>query len=259
MIVTTSHVTSVKRAIAILELLDRSHRGLSMSEIGRKINIPKSTAHVIVRTLEHAGYVVRHVPGCRYTLSFKAYSLGREMIRQGALSKIALPPMKWLVGQTRLTVHLAVYEKNQAMYVQKVNGLSLIRFDTFIGKRTNLHCTGVGKVLLAYAPELLRHQFLSKATFAKYTPKTITSAATLRKALDKIRKQGYAIDDQEEEIEVRCIAVPVFNDGNEFVAALGVTGTVGQITAENCPMLVSLTKRAAARIGCPLPTPSSDD
>jgi DNA-binding IclR family transcriptional regulator len=242
------NVNSVERALAVLELLDSARRALNVSEISRKLDVPKSTAHVIVLTLERLGYVVRDplTHGC--TLGLKVYSLGREMMQNMSLPDQALPHMRWLVERTKLTAHLAVLEKNQAIYVQKVDGPSLIRFDTFIGKRTGLHSTGVGKVLLAYAPKLFRNEFLRKTTFARYTAKTITSASALRKALDKITMQGYAVDDQEEELEVRCVAAPVFNQAGEPAAALSLTGTIGQVNADNIEGIVSLLKQAAERI-----------
>jgi IclR family transcriptional regulator, KDG regulon repressor len=206
---TTTYITSVERAMRILEVLDGSQSGLSVSAISRKLNIPKSSVHVIILSLERMCHLVRHTEQRHYTLSLKVYSLGREMMQNMALPEMALEPMKWLVAKTSLASHLAVFEKNQAIYVQKVDGPGFIRFDTFVGKRTNLHCTGVGKVLLAYSPPLLRDHFLSKAAFARYTPKTITSSTLLRKSLDKVRERGYAFDDEEEELEIRCIAVRV--------------------------------------------------
>lgn len=244
---TAPYVTSVERAIAIIELLDSSRHGLSVSEISRKLQLPKSSTHAIILTLARKDYLVRHLQDQRYTLALKVYNLGRETLHGLELPETALEPMKWLVKRTHFTAHLAVLEKNQAVYIQKVTGPGLVQFDTFVGKRTNLHCTAVGKVLLAYSPALASAQFLSKSTLARYTEKTIASVSALRKALDKVREEGYALEDQEEEIGVRCLAVPIFNQG-EFLAALSITGIVNQLPLENIGVLVSLAKKAAGRI-----------
>lgn len=246
-VISTSNVTSVERAISILELLDGSRRGMSVSEISRKLRLPKSSTHAIILTLARKDYLVRHHSDRRYTLALKVYNLGRETLHGLELSETALEPMKWLVKRTHLTSHLAVLEKNQAVYIQKVTGPGLVLFDTFIGKRTNLHCTAVGKVLLAYSHALASDQFFSKSTLAKHTARTITTVTALRKALDKVRSDGYAMEDQEEEIGVRCLAVPVFNQG-EFLAALSITGIVSQLPLENVDTLVASAKKAAGRM-----------
>jgi DNA-binding IclR family transcriptional regulator len=139
-------------------------------------------------------------------------------------------------------------EQGQAVYVQKVDGPGFIRFDTRVGKRTNLHCTSVGKILLAYGPAMYRKEFFANPTFARYTRKTIATAQELKAELEKVRQRGWALDDQEEELEVRCAAVPVFTPKGELLAALSVTGTVGQLADNTLPRTVELLQRAAARI-----------
>jgi DNA-binding IclR family transcriptional regulator len=147
---------------------------------------------------------------------------------------------------------LAVLADDQAMYIQKVEGPGLIQFDSYVGKRTNLHCTGVGKVLLAYASEQKQEHILNRKSFAHHTNKTITSPNLLRKELAKVRHRGYAIDDEEEELEARCVAAPVFNQLNEFMAALAIAGTVGQIRDENIDEMARYVTRAANNIfRCP--------
>jgi DNA-binding IclR family transcriptional regulator len=147
---------------------------------------------------------------------------------------------------------LAVLADDQAMYIQKVEGPGLIQFDSYIGKRTNLHCTGVGKVLLAFASEQKQEHILNRKSFAHYTNRTITSPNLLRKELMKVRQRGYAVDDEEEELEVRCVAAPVFNQSGEFMAGLAIAGTVGQIREENIEELARYVIQASNRIfRCP--------
>ncbi len=245
---TSPHVTSVERALAILEFLDGARRGWNISEISRKLKIPKSSTHVLVLTLERQGYLKRE-PGSReYTLGLKLYGLGRGLMNNLALPKKALPAMEWLSERTGLTVHLAVLEMDQAIYIQKVEAPGLIRFDTYVGKRTNLHCTAVGKALLAYTTWQRQQRFLSRGSFARHTKNSITTAAALRQELQRIRERGYAIDDEEEELQIRCIAAPVLNHVGELVAAVGITGTVGQVPEESVDRLGRLTMRAASRI-----------
>ena len=246
------HATSVERAFAILEFLDGSRRGWNISELSRKLRIPKSTTHVIVLTLARLGYLTLDPRTREYSLGLKVSGLGRGLMKSLSLPDRALRPMQWLVEVTRCSAQLAVLADHQAMYIQKVEGPGLIQFDSYIGKRTNLHCTGVGKVLLAFASEQKQEHILNRKSFAHYTNKTITSPTVLRKELMKVRQRGYAVDDEEEELEVRCVAAPVLSQSGECMAGLAIAGTIGQIRDDNIDELVRYVVQAANRIfRCP--------
>lgn len=240
--------TMVARALRIMETLDTSRRGLNISEISRKLGIPKSSTHVIVLTLEELDYVHKSPSTRRYTLGLKAYGLGQAMMKSFSMAETAKPVMRKLVELTDLTSHLAVLDKDQAVCVQKVEQPGLIQFDTNVGRRMDLHCTGVGKVILAYGGDELLRDFLSKKAFMRHTNNTITSSKALRDEALKIRRQGYALDDQEEELEVRCVAVPIFNRDHEFAGALSVTGTTGQVPLSRVRSLVRNLRETALLI-----------
>lgn len=245
----TKSIPAIERAFAMLEALDNSGHSMNIAELSRKLAIPRSTAHSIALTLERCGYITRDASRRNCMLSVKAHRLGREAAPSGHLADIALRPMKSLSAATQLTAHLAVLDLDQAVYVQKVQGLGLLRFDTHIGKRTNLHCTGVGKTLLSYAPLAYQQRFLKQGTFARYTRNTITNSNALRRELAKIVKQSFALDDQEEELDVRCLAAPVFSRRGEVIAALSVSGSVAQLNDEWIPTGVDQLRRAARQIG----------
>ncbi len=242
------YATSIERAFAIMEMLDGTRRGWNISEISRRLKIPKSSAHVIVLTLERLGYLKREPASRRYKLGLKICSLGRGMMNDLVLPEVALPHMRWLVEQTRLTSHLAVIEKGHVVFIQKTDGPGMIKFDTYVGKRADVHCTGLGKALLAYSNELTLRDCLSVESFTKYTDATITSPAGFRQELGRVKHKGYSIDDEEEELGVRCVAVPVFNSPGELIAALSVTGTTAQISADAFDKLAKPLKEASARI-----------
>lgn len=242
------YATSIERAFSILEMLDGSRRGWNISEISRKRKIPKSSAHVIVLTLERLGYVKREPSSRRYKLGLKICGLGRGLMNDLALPEIALPHMRWLVEKTRLTSHLGVLEKGHVVFIQKIDGPGMIKFDTYVGKRADLHCTGLGKALLAYSHEGVISDVLLNGSFARYTESTITAPAAFRKELIRVKQKGYSIDDEEEELGVRCLAVPVFNPLGELIAALSVTGTTAQIHPDGFDKLGEIVKEASARI-----------
>jgi DNA-binding IclR family transcriptional regulator len=243
--------------MAILECLDGSRRGLNISEISRKLAIPKSSAHVIILTLERLGYIHKRDESLNYTLGLKAYGLGMGMMKGLSLSDSALPHMRALTDRLHLASHLAVPDGDQGVYIQKADTPGLLKIDTYVGRRMDLHCTGVGKVLLAFGPQTLHDRFLAKPVYIRHTLNTITSPRLMASELAKVRRNGYAVDDEEEELSVRCVAVPVYQN-NRFAAALSVTGTTAQLPMNSLDEIAAVLRRAAegiAQSAASLPAP----
>ena len=246
------NASSVERALQILECLDSSRRGLNISEISRKLNIPKSSAHVIIVTLQRMGYVQKREESLNYMLGLKAYGLGQGMMKSLSISEAAVPHMRALSNQLHLPSHVAVPDGDQGVYIQKVDTPGLIKIDTYVGRRMDLHCTGVGKVILAFGPPELQDRFLAKPVYIRYTRNTITSPRMLKREIGRVRKLGYAVDDEEEELAVRCVSVPIFQNGR-FVAALSVTGTTAQIPTSAIEEIASDLRAAAGAMFPALP------
>jgi DNA-binding IclR family transcriptional regulator len=238
---------SVQRAFTILEFLNSSKRGWNISEMSRKLKIPKSTTHVLVSTLDQLGYIKQYQSSRRFQLSSKMFSLGRRALEATPLPDIALPHLRWLVQESKLTTHVGILEKSQVVFVQKVDGPGIIKFDTYIGKCSQLHCTGLGKILLAFQPEETIQSILLNYPFHRFTKRTISTQATFLAELARVRQNGYAMDDEEEELGIRCLAAPIFSSG-EVCAAVSVTGTTTQIRIEDIERLVTLAKCTAAKI-----------
>ncbi len=146
-----------------------------------------------------------------------------------------------------MTAHIGILEKNQVVFVQKVDGPGIIKFDTYMGKCSELHCTGLGKALLAFEPQETIESILAKYTFGCFTKKTIASVSAFQNELARVRQQGYAMDDEEEELGIRCVAAPIFANGG-VLGAVSVTGTTTQIRSEDTERVVLACKSAAARI-----------
>jgi DNA-binding IclR family transcriptional regulator len=239
---------SVRRALAILELLHNSPRALSLSEISRVLALPKSTASLLLATLESVGYLTRHVDDRRYSPSLKAYGLGFGLLNHRELSRRAMPVLRAVAASLHVTAHIAVLDSDQALFVDKVDGTRQPCCDIYPGRRTNLNCTAVGKVLLAYMPEKKLREFLLRHHFMRHTSRTIASADALIGEVRRVRRVGYAYDDQEEELFVRCLAVPVFNPDGGTADALGITGSVNEIQPEDFKDLSEYMKQMSAQI-----------
>ncbi len=248
--------TAVERALSILELAAAGDGGFTNSQISRRLSLPKSSASYILRTLQRRGYLERDAETGRYRLGLRVLALGRHALGGHEIGRLAQPILRAVVVRTRLTVHLAVLDRGEAVYIEKAEAPGFIRMDTWVGRRMKVHSTSVGKALVAYLPAeeveaILRHHGLEKRT-----PKTITSVTRFLAGLGKVRQRGYAVDDEENSLGARCVAVPVFGPTGEVEAALGVTGTIAQIEHASLPKLAELLKDAARRISRQMIYPS---
>lgn len=253
----TPSAAAVQRTMAILECLDTSRRGLNISEVSRRLAVPKSSVHVLMVTLERLGYIRRASNGRDFCLALKTYALGQKMAKMVSVSDVALPHMQALAEELHLTCHMAVLDHDQGVFIQKAEPPGMVHFDTYVGRRMDLHCTGLGKAILAFSSAESTQHIFSKDVFTRYTPKTLASVQALRKEIARVRRLGYAIDDEEEELGSRCVAVPVLHQNIRFIAALSVSGTVAQISLRAVDAMAARLQSAAAAIAAEnIPLPS---
>jgi IclR family KDG regulon transcriptional repressor len=242
-----SQSKSVRRALAILEFLKDSERRRNLSEISRKLDLAKSTTSILLSTLESNGYIKRDPGDRRYSLSFKAFGFSPGLLNHSALSRRSRTVLEAMAAALKLTSHVSVRDLDQALFINKADGAPQPSFDIYPGRRTNLRSTAVGKILLAYETEEEQRRFLARHPFIRHTSTTIISSEALMEELRCVRNQGYAYDNQEEELLVRCLAVPIFNEGWPF-AALGITGTVSQIRPDNIEGLATYLKQMSSQM-----------
>lgn len=243
---------AVERALAMLEAVAQEPEGLSNAEISRKLQIPKSSASYILRTLETQNYVNRDLETGKYRVGLKILSLSRGALSGIDVREVALPIMRHLVEKTNLTCHLAILDGPDAVYIEKVEPTGFLRVDTWVGRRMKVHATSVGKALVAHiAPEKLEH-IVSQAGMEKRTSKTITTLPRLLRELEKVRTQGYAVDDEENNMGARCLGAPVFNQQGMIEAAVGLSGTINQVNPHTMPRILEALKDAARHISMQL-------
>jgi len=239
---------AVERALAMLEAVAQATDGLSNAEISRKLNIPKSSASYILRTLENQGYLTRDTESGKYRVGLKILSLSRGALGGCDVRGVALPIMRHLTHQTGLTCHLAVLDGPEAVYIEKVEPEGFIRMDTWVGRRMRVHATSVGKAIVAYIPLEQLEEILRKSGMEKRTPKTITTQPRLLKELEKVRAQGYAVDDEENNLGARCVGAPIFDERGSIEASLGLSGTTQQVSPQTMPRILEALKDAARHI-----------
>jgi DNA-binding IclR family transcriptional regulator len=240
-ILMAASVTS--RALDLLGAFDTDHRSLTLSALARRADMPLATAHRLVGELERWGAVSRR-PSGEYVIGRRLWDLGLLAPVQTGLRQVASPFLHDLYGATLATVHLAVRDGEEVLYVDRLAGHVSVPVVSRIGSRLPMHATGVGKVLLAYAPEDVRAAVLGRLT--RITPYTITQPARLADQLRRVHTDGYATTGEEMSLGACSVAVPVRGAGDEVVAALGIV--VPDLRRERV-RLVSALQVAARGIG----------
>jgi DNA-binding IclR family transcriptional regulator len=241
-------VPALERGLAILEVLGRSRAGLSLSQLTRHLSLPKSSVHCLLRTLQAAGYLYRDNSSGKYRISLRICELARQALNGMSLREQARPSLKALAEQTGLTVHMAVLEQGSCVLIEKVTPPGAVRTATWVGKQLGLHCTALGKALIAHLPETEVARLVTEHGLIRYNDNTIRSVNQLHRELALVRQRGYALDDEEEEIGVRCIGASVFNGTAEVVASLSLAGPTTQIDDEALRRLTGLVVGAAHQI-----------
>ena len=243
----------LEKTFSILEILLQHGSSMHMTEISKKLGLYPSTIHRILDTLKHWGYVEQDPHTQKYRLGLKLLELGMAKLQQMDLVKEATPYLKELVNQCNETVHLGVLEAGEVLYLAKEESSQTIRMISYVGKRAPLHCTALGKVLLAYLSEEERKKILGEKVLPRLTENTITDKMELEKELGKVREQGFALDREENEKDVRCVAAPIRNYQGEVIAAISISSPIFRIdkNAQNNlkKALIEVSEKISKRLG----------
>jgi IclR family acetate operon transcriptional repressor len=240
---------AVARALSMLELIAESRNGLTNSDLSRRLKIPKSSASYILRELERRNYVQRDQHG-RYRLGLKLMSITSSVVAHLDIREIAKPVLEEFLKKSRLPeAHLAVLDNGRAVYIEKVEDENcFIKMDIWVGHRLPVHTTAIGKALVAFLPKEEVLKILQIHGMQRKTRKTITSAQRFLMELEKVRKQGFAVDDEENSEGVRCVASPIFDASGRVVAAFGTSSVTLYIDNEKLPKIAKLVKESSAKI-----------
>ncbi len=239
----TGGVQSIARALTLLEALADQHTDIGIAELSRRVGLHVSTAHRILGTLVHRGYARQNPESGRYGLGAKAFHIAEAYLGQLDLRRLVRPVLERLSRGTGETANLVILDGREALYVDKVESPRSLRIFSRIGHRAPLHCTAVGKILLAYLPKDEMAALLGNRTLEALTRATITSRRQLQQELEKVREQGFALDMEECEHGACCIAVPVRSSRGEILGAIGISGPSIRMDAQRIQELVPAVMR----------------
>jgi IclR family KDG regulon transcriptional repressor len=245
-------LSSVATAVRLLKAFSEQQTEIGISDLARRLGVAKSTVHRLAVTLVADGMLEQNPDSGKYRLGISLFRLGSLVRRRMSVSNEARPLLRELREKVNETVHLAVLDGNEIMYVYNLESTQAIRMRSDVGVRKPAYCTAEGLAILAFQPQSVIESVVGAGLTAR-TPQTITDADKLRRALETVRQRGCAVEDEESELGMRCIAAPLRNDAGEVVAAIGLAGPVSRLSkkalATYVPHVIETAAAISARLG----------
>ena len=246
-------VAAVLKVFAILQALsERNETGIS--ELSVRLAMPKATVYRFLQTMKTLGYVRQEVDSERYGLSMRVFELGAKALQYPDLIEICKPHMQRLSDSTGETVHLGQLIDSEIIYVHKVDSRHMLGMYSRVGRRAPLHCTAIGKVLLAWENAERRTHILKGCDFQRFREKTITTREDFDVELARTLAQGFGQDREEFDDHIRCAAIPIFDRMNQVVAGLSVSFPTFRYDLAREPELVAELRNASRdisrQLGC---------
>lgn len=239
--------TTVAKAVGILEILaSKTDMGISLSELCALIDIPKSSTHRYLVTLQELGLAERRNDD-RYYLGCKVIELAGAYLLKSDLRNDSQAALDDLANKTGETVHLAVPSGTEVVYIAKVESKHALSMFSHIGARLPMHCTALGKAILAFSG-LDEVRAVISGPLISRTPKSITSPEELKIELEIIRARGYACDDEENEVGIRCVGAPIFDYTTKPIGAISISAPCDRMDQQRCNLLGPLVHQAALQV-----------
>lgn len=244
----SSHVQSVERAMILFGIMAEAGQEMSLTEISVKSGLAKSTVHGILSTLRDYHFVDQSPETGRYRLGVRLFELGNIVAKSWDVRVIAKPHLARLGKSLGETVHLAAESDGEVLYLDKVESNQLIRIVSEVGGRLPMHCSGLGKALLAYKTDADVTRIAEEKGLAAMTRRTITSLPRLLAELEKVRSRGYAMDDGEIMDNLRCVAAPIFDSSGTAHYSVSASGLYSSMRGESLSRAIQLVTQTAETI-----------
>ncbi len=243
-------IGSLEKGLQALELLVEKEE-LSVSQVAAQMGINRSASHRFLATLRELGYAQKNVEG-RYQATFKLFELGMKVANRFEIRRLARPYMRELAAAYNETVNLGYLEGSRIVHLDKVESSEILRMDPGIGTAAPAYCTGLGKSILAFLPAEELNAYLDKVNLTAFTPHTITSSDQLRAQLQQIRINGFAVDNEELSLWLRCVAAPITAYGDYPLYAISVSGPTTRMTDEVIGRIAVDLRRLCAQLSASL-------
>ncbi len=239
---------STVRAFSIIEYLAQQDDWVRLRALARDLDLHPATAYRFLSSLKDLGYVKQDPEGTSYQLTLKLAWLSSRVLERTQLRGVAHPWMKRLTEETNETTHLGVLDGNEVAYIDKVDNSQAVEMRSRIGARVHIHASALGKAIVANLPERSRQLIMEHWRPVGLTKNTINDPASLRQEFEAVRSRGYAVDDEENEIGIRCIGAPIFDHTASVVGALSVSGWTITMTPERIPQVAERLRATCAAV-----------
>jgi IclR family acetate operon transcriptional repressor len=239
---------SLVRAMTLLERLSLAPNGMALTDLSQQLGMPSATTHRLLNTFEEIGYVEHDSTLGLWFIGLKTFTVGNAFLNRRDFIVTARPYMRRLVDQCGETVNLGVIDDGEVVYVGQVQSPEMMRMIVKLGSRSPIHASGSGKTLLASMTEKGVSTILQRKGLARFTDHTIDNPANLRVELSHIRKLGYALDDEEHAIGLRCVAATIFDENGVALAGLSLSGPKARITDSRLTDLGAATRQMADEV-----------
>lgn len=242
-----SGIRVLHKTVDILETIKENREGVRLADLARSVDLPKATVYRILTTLEARGYLDRDGDG-NYRLAKKLFDLQRSAPIEQVLTEVAPPFLAEVAAESKETVNLGILDAGEVVVISTVESSQAVRMSSKVGNRRYLHATALGKVMLAGLSEKEVLRLIKSKGQPRLTEHTLCEKAALLAELKKIREHGYAIDNQENEIEGRCVGAPITAPNGQVIAALSISGPVFRMDIDRAKSLAPRLKQACAEI-----------
>lgn len=227
-----SNVQSLERALTILNKISEYPDGIPIARLSEQVGLTKSTTHRLLATMANMNYVVKDEETDKYKLGLQILFLSRNLFNNFNIVNTAKRYLEKLSHEVNETVHLCIEDHGEVIYIDKIESNQTIRMYSRIGSRAPMYCTGVGKILLSGMDKDYFEELISKMNFIPKTPTTITSKEEFVKEIEKVKSQGFALDNSENEEVLRCIASPIYDHKGKIIASFSVSGPSNRVTMD---------------------------
>ncbi len=221
-----AEIQSLARGLRILEILAASSKGVSVTELAEALELDKGSASRLVATLANYSYAEKDPISRRYLLGPQVVCLSRSLLARLPLREVARPFLRELMEKTGECAHVGIPAQGKVLYIDQVESAASLRVNAEVGSLAPLHCTALGKAMLAFSRMPL------PAQLQRFTEHTLVTNDSLRRSLEKVKEQGFAVDDEEFDLGVRCVAAPIFDYREKVIGSIGISGPITRVTPQ---------------------------
>jgi len=236
---------SLTRALTALERLSESPNGMSLTDLSQQLGMPPATLHRLLSTFEELNFVEHEVDSGLWFVGLKTFTVGNAFLKRRDFVATARPYMQSLVEESGETVNLGIIDDDDVVFISQVESQEMMRMIVTLGSRSPIHASGVGKAILASKSEKTVAQILQRKGLPRFTDHTIDKPGDFRQALEMIRQQGYALDDEEHAIGLRCVAASIFDENANALAAISLSGPKARIVDSRLAELGTAVRQTA--------------